>query len=145
MPPMQPFKPFPPDGPRAKPPKAPLSGALKAILALKLLSVLFVMGVVFLVLAAGSSIAPPTDAASRQLMHQIANLALFAMGVSIIELIGIAATWSMKRWGVYTLVGFSMLNIAIRLSAHDNTSAGFGALTTILVGVMIVPRWNDFD
>ncbi len=144
-PPMQPFRPFPPDKPQPKGPKAPLSGTLKLILGLKLISVLFVMGGVLLVLMAGSEAAKPTDAATRNAMHQLANLALMAMGASFVELIGIAGTWSMKRWGVYTLMGFSFLNIAVRLSAHDNASAGFSALTTLLVGIMIAPRWNDFD
>src|SRR5258707_682164 len=43
------------------------------------------------------------DGMDSTVAHRFANFALLATFASLAELLGIAGTWNVKRWGVYVL------------------------------------------
>ena len=117
---------------------------MKAILGLKLLVCLAWMGLSFLLVFTGSSGDGPVDGATAQGMHVTAELAMLIFATALVELFGIAGTWSLKRWGVYILAGCSMLSFVLGL----RTGQGFAivSLATLLVaGFGIMMHWKDFE
>jgi hypothetical protein len=121
-----------------------IPGQLKAVLGLKVLSCLAAIGISLVALLEWSDPANRPVGMSSELAHRIANLAMLATGVSLLELLGVAGVWSFKRWGVYILAGFSMLSFVIRLHNGDN----FGIVSiasTVVAGAVIATRWKDFE
>lgn len=124
-------------------PKRELPASLKAILVLKALGCLLVSGISFFMLLAFSDDRP--IGMTPEAAHAIAGLAMFATGASVVELLGVAGTWSFKRWGVYVLAGFSMLGFVVRMHLGDTFGATLGLLTTMLASLPIALRWQDFE
>jgi hypothetical protein len=140
---MQPF-PFQPSPVPTVAPRRELPATLKILLGLKALGCLLVTGLSFLTLLAFSD---PVDRVGMtpEAGRVIATLAMLATGASVIELLGVAGTWSFKRWGVYVLAGFSMLGFVFHLKMHDAFGATIGIATTLLAGLAIAMRWDDFE
>jgi hypothetical protein len=80
-----------------------------------------------------------------EVAHRFANYALLATVASLAELLGIAGTWNFKRWGVYLLVVCSTLGFMLRLRGGDKIGAFVSVGSTVLVGLAIGTRWNDFE
>ena len=85
------------------------------------------------------------DGMTPEVAHKFANYALLASVASIAELLGIAGTWNFKRWGVYLLTAFTTLGFMLRISGGDKIGAFLSVGSTILVGIVIGTRWNDFE
>ncbi len=134
--------------PQAGPPKKKqLPTFLKVILVLKALAALLVLGLTFITMAAVDSHVDRnalTDT-SRATLHAMGQILLVVMLVQLLELIGVAGTWNFKRWGVYLLAGFSMLDIVLNLKISSTSGLSIGLATTLIVGFGIAVRWNDFD
>jgi hypothetical protein len=117
-----------------------LPSQVKLILGLKVVGCLFALGGSFITLLALNDVAMP-----RELAHRIAMLCTLASGASLLELLGVAGVWTFKRWGVYTLAGFSMLGFVLRMHAGSPISAWLGVASTVIAGVAIAFRWQDFE
>jgi ABC-type branched-subunit amino acid transport system permease subunit len=127
-------------------PRRELPGYIKGMLMLKLLACLVTLGISTLFLLEGS------DPANAQVMtiapeaaHRLAMYAMVASGISLVELLGVAGTWSFKRWGVYVLGGFSMLNFVVRWHAMDTFGAIISVTTTAIAAMLVASRWEDFE
>jgi hypothetical protein len=118
---------------------------VKTVLGLKALGCLFAIGASFLMLLAFTAAADHDITMPPALAHRMASYAMIATGVSLVELLGVAGVWTFKRWGVYMLAGFSMLNFVIRMHAGDSTFAMIGLASTAVVGAVIAARWADFE
>jgi hypothetical protein len=147
MQPMQPFQPFPQESavPSSRSGARPLPGSLKLILGLKALGCLLTSFLSMLVMMALSDRTALPEGMTVAMAHQLGQLAMIATGVSIVELLGVAGTWTFKRWGVFVLATFSMLNFAIRMSGHDSFGAILSLGTTALAGLVIAARWREFE
>jgi hypothetical protein len=151
MQPMPPPTPLPPlETRRARRPASPskeLPSFVKGVLILKALACLFFLGlstVGISLLNKAVDVQTSTDE-SRSAMHTMGQILLLLMLTQLLELIGIVATWNMKRWGVYMLAGFAMLDFALNLRAGDLVSMSIGMGTTLFVAFGITLRWKDFD
>ena len=122
-----------------------LPARVKLVLGLKVIGCLFAIGVSFLALLAMNTIADHDITIPPELAHKMANYAMLATGLSLVELLGVAGVWTFKRWGVYLLSGFSMLNFVIRMHSGDTISAMIGLAMTAVVGATIAARWSDFE
>ncbi len=85
------------------------------------------------------------DGMTTEQAHRFANLAMLATGASLAELLGVAGTWSFKRWGVYLLAFFSMIGFVFRISGGDKIGAAVSVGSTLIVGLVVASRWSDFD
>lgn len=145
MMPMQPMQPMVP--PPKRPPQLP--GILKAILVLKAIACVLVLGLTFAAMAAMNATigahASSLDDGSRQAVHAVGQILALIAGVQLVVLIGIAGTWSFKRWGVYVLMGFSMLDIVLNLKANNQAGLVVGALSSLIAAFAIFPRWRDYE
>jgi hypothetical protein len=144
MTPIQPMQPFPAQ-PVSAAPRRELPGFLKAVLGLKVLGCLLTMGLSFLMLLEFSNPSDRPVGMSPAFAQHLAQLAMIATGVSMIELFGVAGTWTFKRWGVYVLAGFSMLSFVVRMNAGDAVGAVLSLASTMIVGFGIILRWKDFE
>ena len=117
---------------------------MKAILGFKLLVCLAWMGLSFLLVFAGSSADGPVDGATAEGMHVTAELAVLIFATALVELFGIAGTWSFKRWGVYILAGCSMLSFVLGLRSGQ-AFAIVSIATLFVAGFGILMRWKDFE
>jgi hypothetical protein len=132
-------------------PQAPVSvrrelpGSIKAVLVLKTLACLATLGVSLAVFMAFSDPQNRPIGMPTETVHHLANLAALASAVSLLELLGVAGTWAFKRWGVYVLAGFTMLNFVIRAHNNDTFGATTGVLSTLVAAAVIATRWNDFE
>jgi hypothetical protein len=145
---MQPMQPMVPMQPMQQPPQKPeLSGMLKAVLVMKALGALLVLGATFLALAALNAVVKPGAIGSegRATMHALGQILMLVAGVQLVELVGIAGTWSFKRWGVYTLAAFSMLDLVLNLKTANAFSLTIGLVTSLIVALGIASRWKDFE
>ena len=122
-----------------------LPAGLKAILMLKTLSCLLIVGASLLMMISVSDPANWTQGFSAEYARRVALLSMVATGISLLELLGVAGTWSFKRWGVYVLSGFSMLNFVVLMQSHQTFSAGTAVVSTMVVGFVIASRWKDFE
>ena len=122
-----------------------LPARVKTVLGLKVIGCLLSIGASFLMLLAFNAAADHDITMPPALAHRMANYAMVATGLSLVELLGVAGVWSFKRWGVYILAGFSMLNFVIRMHAGDSTFAMIGIASTVIVGAVIAARWADFE
>ncbi|HEY2368559.1 MAG TPA: hypothetical protein VGH87_19315 [Polyangiaceae bacterium] len=118
---------------------------MKTVLGLKVIGCLFAIGASFLMMLAFTAAADHDITMPPALAHRVASYAMIATGVSLVELLGVAGVWTFKRWGVYTLAGFSMLNFVIRMHAGDSLFALLGLVSTAVVGAVIAARWSDFE
>lgn len=125
--------------------RRPLPARVKTVLGLKVVACLFAIGASFLALLAFNTAADHDIAIPRELAHRMANFAMIATGLSLVELLGVAGVWTFKRWGVYLLAGFSMLNFVVRMHSGDSTSAMISLAMTVVVGASIAARWADFE
>lgn len=122
-----------------------LPARVKTVLMLKTLGCLLAIGGSLLMMTAVSDPAHWPEGFGAEWAHRIATLSMVATGLSLLELLGVAGVWSFKRWGVYVLSGFSMLNFVVSMQAHATFSAGLTLLSTMIVGVVIASRWEDFE
>ena len=122
-----------------------LPGQVKGILGLKVLGCVVTMGISVLTLLAWSDPASEPIGMSSEMAHRVANYAMLASGASLLELLGVAGVWSFKRWGVYVLSGFSMLNFVIRMHSGDTFGAFLSIVATAIAGAAIATRWQDFE
>jgi hypothetical protein len=146
MTPMQPFQ-FDPSALVQSTPqiRRELPARVKTVLGLKVIGCLFAIGASFLMMLAFTAAADHDITMPPALAHRVASYAMIATGVSLVELLGVAGVWTFKRWGVYTLAGFSMLNFVIRMHAGDSLFALLGLVSTAVVGAVIAARWSDFE
>lgn len=130
-----------------QPPKKELPSYLKVVLGLKGLGCLAVLGLTLIGLSAMSSGVdwPALTDESRAGLHFMSRLFMWLMGVELVELLGIAGTWTFKRWGVYILGGFSMLDVVLNLRLESSFGITIGLVTTLVAGFGIATRWGDFD
>jgi len=77
--------------------------------------------------------------------HRIASMTTLATGLALVELLGIAGTWSFKRWGVYVLSGFAMFGFVLRLQTGDSMGASLGLVSIIITGLVVATSWKDFE
>jgi hypothetical protein len=140
---MQPFPMMPPP----PQPKREVPSYLKLLLVLKALGCLFTVGLSFLMLTTLNRAAAHQHPTSEQQasMQLVAEITMIAAGMSLVELLGVVGTWSFKRWGVYVLAGFSMMNFVLRLRSGDQLGASMSLAMSVLVGVGIALRWKDFE
>lgn len=137
-----PMQPFAQPAPVLRRPELPRY--LKAILVTKLLACLGWMALSFLLVFAGSSSNEPIAGTTAEGMHAAAKLAMIIMATALVELFGIAGTWSFKRWGVYVLAGCSMLSFV--LGVKSGQAFGFFSIATMMAaGFAILTRWKDFE
>lgn len=142
---MMPMQPFQVD-PRLMPKiRRELPARVKTVLGLKLLGCLLSIGGSFLILAAFEDSSRWPAGMTADMAHRMATLAMMSTGISLLELFGVAGTWSFKRWGVYVLAGFSMLNFVVRMHAGDAFGALLSIGSTAIVGAVIASRWEDFE
>jgi hypothetical protein len=146
MTPMQPFQ-FDQSGlvqstPR---PVRELPQRVKNILLAKTLLCLFTIGGSLFMMTVVSDPHYWPEGFGADAARRVANLSMLATGLSLLELMGVAGARSFKRWGVYVLAGFSMLNFVVRMHAHQPFSAGVSLVSTIIVGFVIASRWEDFE
>jgi len=125
--------------------KRELPARVKAILSIKLLASLATMFLSVVVLLAWSDPADRPIGMSQEMAHRIATMASAASALSLLELFGVAGTWSFKRWGVYILTGFSMLNFVVRMHSGDAFGACLTIATTLVTGAVVASRWQDFE
>jgi hypothetical protein len=118
---------------------------VKTVLMLKTLGCLFTIGASLLMMMAVSDPAHWAEGFTVEYARRIALLSMVATGISLLELLGVAGTWSFKRWGVYILSGFSMLNFVVLMQSHQSFSAGVSLVSTMIVGAVIASRWEDFE
>ena len=126
-------------------PRRDLPARVKTVLGLKVIGCLLSIGASFLGLLAFNAAADHDIAIPPEWAHRMANYAMIATGLSLVELLGVAGVWSFKRWGVYLLAGFSMLNFVVRMHSHDTTFALIGVASTAIVGAVIAARWSEFE
>ena len=146
MTPMQPFQ-FDQSGLVQSTPKPvrELPARVKTVLMLKTLGCLLAIGGSLFMMMAVSDPQHWPEGFGKEWAHRVATLSMVATGLSLVELLGVAGVWSFKRWGVYVLSGFSMLNFVVRMHAHQSFSAGLSLISTIIVGFVIASRWEDFE
>lgn len=140
---MRPMLPFVPP----KPPRPRLPFYLKALLALKAAACVLVLFLCFTTLAVLNAKVDPMSMGDdgRRAMHALGQILMLLVVVELLQLLGIVGTWSMKRWGVYLLAFFAMLDVVLNLRAHSPVAITLGLATTIIVGSGIVVRWKDFE
>jgi hypothetical protein len=149
MQPMQPMRPMMP--PMAPPPKPRprLPGGLKALLVLKGIACFIVLALTFIAMAAlNATVGKHTNALGddgKDAMHALGQILTAIAGIQVAQIIGIAGTWGFKRWGVYVLAGFSMLDIVLNLKSNSQTGLVIGVVSTLVLAFGIVPRWKDFE
>ncbi|HEY1957352.1 MAG TPA: hypothetical protein VGH28_17155 [Polyangiaceae bacterium] len=143
MQPMQPMMNIPP--PPLRRPQLP--GYLKAILVVKALGCLIGVAIAFTAMAVINSKVDPTSLGDdgREAMHSLGKLLTLVMVVELLQLVGVAGTWSFKRWGVYVLAGFSMLDIVLNIRTQNNTALLLGLVTSLIAAGGIAARWKDFE
>jgi len=142
---MMPMQPFQVD-PRLMPKiRRELPTRVKTVLGLKLLGCLLTIGGSFLVLAAFEDSSRWPEGMTAEMAHRMATLAMMSTGISLLELFGVAGTWSFKRWGVYVLAGFSMLNFVVRMHSGDTFGALLSIGSTAIAGAVVASRWEDFE
>ena len=122
-----------------------LPARVKTVLMLKTLGALLVIGSSLIALMAVNDPQSWRDGFNAEMAHRIALLSMGATALSLLELLGVAGVWTFKRWGVYVLSGFSMLNFVIEMQMHATFSAGLTILSTMIVGFVIASRWEDFE
>ncbi len=138
---MQPMQPL--QAPKKRP---ELPGVLKLILGLKTAGSVIVLIMTFIAITALNAINPAgISSQGRAAMHAVGQTLMMVAAVQVVELIGIVGTWGFKRWGVYVLMGFSMIDIALNLKTSSSLGLTVGLVTTVIVGAGIGSRWNDFD
>ena len=146
MTPMQPFQ-FDQSGLVQSTPKPvrALPQRVKSVLMLKTIGCLFTIAGSLITMMAVSDPQYWPEGFGAAWAHKMAMLSMVATGLSLLELMGVAGTWTFKRWGVYVLSGFSMLNFVVRMHAHQTFSAGVSLVSTMIVGWVIASRWEDFE
>lgn len=146
MTPMQPFQ-FDQSGLVQSTPKPvrELPARVKTVLMLKTLGCLLGIGASLIAMTTVSDPHNWPDGFGAEWAHRIATLSMVGTGLALLELLGVAGVWSFKRWGVYVLSGFSMLNFVVELQAHATFSAGLTFVSTTIVGLVIASRWEDFE
>jgi ABC-type branched-subunit amino acid transport system permease subunit len=122
-----------------------LPARVKTVLMLKTLGCLFTIGGSLIMMTVVSDPQSWPEGFGAEWARRVAMLSVVATGLSLVELLGVAGTWSFKRWGVYVLSGFSMLNFVVRMQAHQTFSAGLSLISTLIVGIVIASRWEDFE
>ncbi len=159
MPPGDPSRrPFPPPqepgpgspvfafGPPPRPPPKQLPTSLKAILYLKgagaIVGILLSM-VAFMTLG---KIATETTYLEHDQSVKMGRLLLFAAAVSFVQLVGVWATFNFKKWGVLTILAFSLLNVLVRVRAGGGSIfVTSSVLVTVALAALVFPRWADFE
>ncbi len=126
-------------------PRKELPARVKTILGFKALGCLLTMGLSVIVLLAWSDPADRPVGMSQAMAHHIAMMAAAGSALSMLELFGVAGTWSFKRWGVYILTGFSMMNFVVRMHSGDAFGACVSIATTLITAFVIASRWEDFE
>ena len=146
MTPMQPFQ-FDQSGlvQSTRKPVRDLPARVKTVLMLKTLGCLLGIGSSLFMLMAFSDPQQWPEGFGAEYAHRIAMLCEVATGLALLELLGVAGVWSFKRWGVYVLSGFSMLNFVVELQMHATFSACLTIFSTMIVGWAIASRWEDFE
>ena len=150
---MQPYQsPQAPPPPLAfAPPPAPKKKehprSLQAILALKGMGSLLSLAFGIMAYAAFSNTKAETPHFGTQVQdsHALANLALVLVFVSGAELAGVLGTYAFKRWGVFIVVGFTVFSALLHVKNGEVYSAAFSMISTAIVGLLIFPRWVDFE
>lgn len=122
-----------------------LPGRVKGVLGMKAMGSVGAIVLSAILLYTFSDRARWPDGMTPEVAHKFANYALLASVASIAELLGIAGTWNFKRWGVYLLTAFTTLGFMLRISGGDKIGAFLSVGSTILVGIVIGTRWNDFE
>jgi len=125
--------------------KRELPGRVKGVLGMKAMGSFGAIVLSAILLYTFSDRARWPDGMTPEVAHKFANYALLATVASLAELLGIAGTWNFKRWGVYLLAVFSTLGFMLRISGGDKIGGFLSVGSTILVGLVIGTRWNDFE
>ena len=151
---MQPYQQPPPQPPPhlafAPPPSARKKEhprTLLAILALKGVGSLFglAFGIMGYAALSNAQTETPHFGTRVQDAHALANLALVMILVSAIELAGVLGTYSFKRWGVFIVTGFTIFSALLHVKNGETYSAVLGLLSTAVLGLLIFPRWVEFE
>lgn len=146
MMPMQPFQLDPSSLVQSTPrPRQELPKSLRVMLGLKTVGCLIMMGLSVIVLLAFSDPQSWPEGMTSEMAHKVANISVVATGVALLELLGVAGTWSFKRWGVYVLAGFSMMSFVLRVHMGDAFGAAISVTTTLITGLVVAGRWKEFE
>jgi len=123
-----------------------LPSYLKVVLALKGIGCLAMVGLSYFELTILNRVPlARLDDGAREQVSMLAQLTMIAAGMALVELLGVVGTWGFKRWGVYVLAGFSMMDLVLRLKTHESAGAAIGLLTTTIAFVGVAVRWRDFE
>jgi hypothetical protein len=139
-PPPAQFTPFPPQT-VAKPERG---GFLTFILVLRFIADVFLVLTSLGVMALLSHEAK-TGADIGDGGRAVGNTVTLLLGVTCIDLAGVAGVLSWKKWGVYLLGGCEILGLVLKLQEGHIASAMVGLATLMLAGFGIAMRWRYFD
>lgn len=127
------------------PPRRDLPGWAKGVLGMKACgAVAAIVLSAILLLAFNDPARLPIDM-TPETAHRFASYAMLAAVASLGELLAVVGVWNRKRWGVYLLVGSSMIGFVFRMVGDDKIGAALSIGVTVLVGLAIASRWSDFD
>jgi len=149
---MQPYQPQPPPSPFAfgappPPKKKTHPTSLVIILGLKGLGSLLglAFGIMGYAALSNAQTETPHFGTEVQDSHTLAKLALVLVLVSAVELAGVLGTYAFKRWGVFIVVGFTVFSALLHMKNGEVYSAAFSMISTAIVGLLIFPRWAEFE
>jgi hypothetical protein len=136
---------FQPPPPFSSPQRRALSAGVKGALGMKACGAIAAIVLSAVLLVAFNDRSKWPEGMTTELAHRFASFALLATGASLAELLGVAGTWSFKRWGVYALAGSSMIGFVFRISGGDKIGAVLSVASTAIVGLAVASRWSDFE
>lgn len=73
------------------------------------------------------------------------NMVTLLLGVTCIDLAGVAGVLSWKKWGVYLLGACEILGLILKLQQGQIGSAMVGLATLMLAGFGVAMRWRYFE
>jgi len=139
------FQPPPPQFFQPQRNKRELPARIKGVLGMKAMGSVGAIILSAILLYTFSDRARWPDGMDPEHAHKFASYAMLATVASLAELLGIAGTWSFKRWGVYLLAVSTTLGFMLRISGGDKIGAFMSVISTFLVGAIIGTRWSDFE
>ena len=138
-PPVQ-FAPYPTQAP-AKPQRG---GFLTFVLVVRFIGDAFLVLTSLGVMALLSHEAK-TGADIGQTGRTVGNMVTLLLGVTCIDLAGVAGVLSWKKWGVYLLGACEVLGLMLKIQNGQVGQAVLGLATLICAGFGIMMRWHHFE
>ena len=125
--------------------KRDLPGRIKGVLGMKACAAVGMIVLSAILLFAFNDRSKWPDGMTPEIAHRFANLTMVATAASLAEILGVAGTWTFKRWGIYVISASTMVGFMARVSSGDKIGALVSLVTTVLAGAVISTRWSDFD